>query len=191
MNGNVQQRNLLKGFLTSIDIERVLEIALLILSGALAIVLHARLRIPMNVPGHHGIEFMTIIIAARLASRMKWASSISAIGIGVFILFPVLGFKDPMSGFNYMLPCFAIDFIYNLTRNSKYAKLMLAIGAGLGYMMVPISRILFSLSTGYVFPSFLKHGMVTPVVTFFIFGVLGGLIGTGIYQLIKKIFNKL
>jgi len=191
MNGNVQQKSLSRGFLTNLTIERLLEVLLLVLAGSLAIVLHARLRIPMNIPGHHGIEFMTIILAARLSSKLKWASSISAIGIGIFILFPILGFKDPMSGFNYMLPCFALDIVYNLTRNSKYAKLLLAIGAGLGYMMVPLSRLFFSLSTGYVFPSFIKHGFITPVVSFFIFGLLGGLLGAGIYKLIRNVLNKL
>ena len=112
MNGNVQQRSLLKELLTNRTISSVLEVILLLLAGVLAIVLHARLRIPINVPGHHGIEFMTVIIAARLASKIKWASSISALGIGVFILFPVLGFKDPMMGFNYMLPLFLVDIAY-------------------------------------------------------------------------------
>ena len=120
MNGNVQQRSLLKELLTNRTISSVLEVILLLLAGVLAIVLHARLRMPINVPGHHGIEFMTVIIAARLASKIKWASSISALGIGVFILFPVLGFKDPMMGFNYMLPLFLVDIAYNLNKSEKY-----------------------------------------------------------------------
>lgn len=190
MSGNVQQKNLSREFLTSLTIEKLLEVVLLLIVGALAIVLHARLRMPLNVPGHHGIMFMTIILAARLSSKMKWASSISAIGIGVFILFPVLGFSDPMSGFNYMLPCIALDIIYNASKNIKYRNLLLAIGAGVGYLMVPLSRLLFTLSTGYVFPSFIKHGYVTPLVTFFVFGLLGGLLGTGLYRLGKSILNK-
>lgn len=186
MNGNVQQKSLSREFLTNLTLERVLEIVLLIIAGATAILLHARLRTPINVPGHHGIEFMTIILAARLSSNIRWASSISALGIGVFILFPVLGFSDPMAGFNYMLPCLLLDVVYNLVKNLKYRNLILTIGAGLAYMMVPLSRIIFSLSTGYVFPSFLKHGMITPMFTFFFFGLLGGALGTGIYFLLKK-----
>ena len=190
MNGNVQQKSWLKGFLTDSRVETVLEAILLFLAGVLAITLHARLRIPMNIPGHHGVEFMAIILAARLASKMKWASSISAMGIGIFILFPVLGFNDPMMGFNYMLPCFFMDFAWQNTRNKKYANLMLALAAGFAYMLIPISRLVTTFTTGFPYSSFIKHGYVTPVVTFLIFGFLGGLLGSGIYKLVKRLLHK-
>ncbi len=112
MNGSAQQRSLSRASQTNLNIAKVLEVFLLFLAGVLAIVLHERLRNPINIPGHHGIEFMAVILAVRLSSKMKWATSISALGIGIFILFPVLGFKDPMMGFNYMLPCVFMDLAY-------------------------------------------------------------------------------
>lgn len=190
MSGNVQQKSLLKEYLTNETFSKVLEVIVILLAGTLAIVLHARLRIPMNVPGHHGIEFMAIIVAVRLASKMKWAASISALGIGVFILFPILGFKDPMMGFNYMLPCVFMDFAYNQVKFNKYKNILIAISAGLAYMLIPISRIITTFATGYPYSTFLKHGFITPVVTFFIFGLLGGLLGTGLYKLGKRLFDK-
>ncbi len=190
MSGNVQQKSLSKEFLTNRTLANVLEVILLLLAGVMAIVLHARLRTPINIPGHHGIEFMAIIIAARLSSKMKWASSISALGIGIFILFPVLGFKDPMMGFNYMLPLFLVDIAYNFIKSDKHKNLVIALAAGLGYMLIPLSRIVLMLSTGYPYQTFLKHGFVTPVFTFFFFGLLGGLLGTGIYMGGKKLFSK-
>ncbi len=191
MNGNVRQKNLSKEFLTNLTIERVLEILLLVLSGALAIVLHARLRTPINVPGHHGLEFMAIIVAARLSSKIKWASSISAIGIGIFILFPVLGFSDPMAGINYMLPCLLLDVGYNSIGSMKNRKLVFSIIAGVAYMMIPLSRIIVTLSTGYPYSSFIKHGFFTPLATFFIFGLLGGALGLGLNLLGKRLVKKL
>ncbi len=190
MNGNVQQKSLLRASQTNLSTAKILEITLLFLAGILAIVLHERLRNPINIPGHHGIEFMAIILAVRLTSKMKWAASISALGIGIFILFPVLGFKDPMMGFNYMLPCFFMDLAYNFVPTKKYRNLILVFAAGLGYMLIPFSRLLVTLSTGYPYSSFLKHGFVTPVVTFMLFGILGGLLGTGIFNIGKKLFNK-
>jgi hypothetical protein len=133
---------------------------------------------------------MAIILAARLSSNMKWAASISAAGIGIFILFPVLGFNDPMMGFNYMLPCFFIDFAWQRFKYNKYASLVLSIAAGFAYMLIPISRIITTFSVGYPYASFIKHGYVTPVVTFFIFGLLGGLLGTGLYKLGRSFFAK-
>jgi len=190
MNGNVQQKSLLRASQTNLSTAKILEITLLFLAGILAIVLHERLRNPINIPGHHGIEFMAIILAVRLTSKMKWAASISALGIGIFILFPVLGFKDPMMGFNYMLPCFFMDLAYNFVPPKKYRNLILVFAAGLGYMLIPFSRLLVTLSTGYPYSSFLKHGFVTPVLTFMLFGILGGLLGTGIFNIGKKLFNK-
>ena len=190
MNGNVQQKSLLREFLTNRTLVSVFEIILLLLAGITAIVLHARLRTPLNIPGHHGIEFMAIILAARLASSIKWASSISALGIGIFILFPVLGFKDPMMGFNYMLPCFFLDIVYNNIKSTKFRNAILAIAAGFGYMLIPLSRLITTTITGYPYMSFIKHGTITPIVTFMIFGLLGGLLGTGIYFLGKKLLKK-
>jgi len=190
MNGNVQQKTLSRKYLTNLSIAGILEILLLIGAGVLAIVLHARLRTPLNIPGHHGIEFMAIILAARLSSKIKWASSISALGIGIFLLFPVLGFKDPMMGFNYMLPCFFIDLAYNFIKNNKYRNLFLSIAAGLAYLMVPMSRLITTLTTGFPYSSFLKHGFATPIFTFLLFGLLGGILGTGIYIIGKKLFKR-
>ena len=191
MSGNVQQKSLSREFLTNQTLANVLEVILLILAGVMAIVLHARLRTPINIPGHHGIEFMAIIIAARLSSKMKWASSISALGIGVFILFPVLGFKDPMMGFNYMLPLFLVDIAYNFIKSDKHKNLVIALAAGFGYMLIPLSRIILTLTTGFPYSTFLKHGFITPVFTFFLFGLLGGLLGTGIYLGGKKLLSKI
>ena len=190
MNGNVQQKTLSRKYLTNLSIAGILEILLLIGAGVLAIVLHARLRTPLNIPGHHGIEFMAIILAARLSSKIKWASSISALGSGIFLLFPVLGFKDPMMGFNYMLPCFFIDLAYNFIKNNKYRNLFLSIAAGLAYLMVPMSRLITTLTTGFPYSSFLKHGFATPIFTFLLFGLLGGILGTGIYIIGKKLFKR-
>ncbi len=191
MNGNVQQKSLSKEYLTNNTLASVLEIILLLLAGVMAIVLHARLRTPLNIPGHHGIEFMAIIIASRLSSKIKWASSISALGIGIFILFPVLGFKDPMMGFNYMLPLFFVDIAYNYIKSDKHRNLIMALAAGFGYMLIPLSRIVLTLTTGYPYSTFLKHGFATPVFTFFLFGLLGGLLGTGIYLGGKRIISKI
>ncbi|MDP2722794.1 MAG: hypothetical protein Q8O72_08555 [Bacteroidales bacterium] len=191
MNGNVQQKSLSGSFLTNLTLARVFEVLLLLMAGTLAIVLHERLRTPLNIPGHHGLEFMAILLGARLSSKLKWASSISALGIGVFILFPVLGFKDPMMGFNYMLPCFVLDLAYNsVGQLSKYKKLLLVVAAGFGYMMIPLSRLLTTLVTGYPYASFMKHGFLMPVVLFMVFGLMGGLLGTGIYQVAKKGLSK-
>jgi len=164
----------------------VAEYVILFGLGILAILLHARLRTPLNIPGHHGLEFMAILMAGRVASNIKWASSVSSLGIGFILLFPVFGFKDPLMGFNYMLPGLFIDVFYNLIRHFKWQMLILSFIAGLAYFTIPLSRLFIHALTGYPYSSFLKFGYFIPVVNYFFFGLAGGFTGAGITIAIKN-----
>ncbi len=131
--------------------------------GIIAILLHSRFKSPLNIPGHHGLEFMALMMAGRAASRIPWASSISSLGIGFVLLFPVFGFKDPFMGMSYMLPGFLIDIFYNLTRNFKWQLLILAFVSGLAYFTIPLSRVLIHAVSGYPYSSFVKYGYVIAI----------------------------
>ena len=169
----------------------IAEYAVLFGIGILAILLHARLRTPLNIPGHHGLEFMAILMAGRVVSKIKWASSISSLGIGFILLFPVFGFKDPFMGFNYMLPGLLIDIFYNLTRQLKGQMLILSLIAGFAYFTIPLSRLFIHALTGYPYSSFLKFGYFIPVVNYFFFGLAGGIFGAGISLAIKNKIRKI
>lgn len=158
--------------------------------GIIAILLHSRLRSPLNIPGHHGLEFMALLMAGRTASKIPWASSISSLGIGFILLFPVFGFKDPFMGTVYMLPGFFVDIFYNLSRQFKWQLLLLAVVSGLAYFMIPLSRVLIHAISGYPYSSFIKHGYILPLFSFFIFGMAGGFVGTGITKSIARFFRK-
>ncbi len=169
----------------------IAQYAVLFGIGILAILLHARLRTPLNIPGHHGLEFMAILMAGRVASNIKWASSISSLGIGFILLFPIFGFKDPFMGFNYMLPGLFIDLFYNITRGLKWQILILSLIAGFAYFLIPISRLFIHAFTGYPYSSFIKFGYFIPVVNYFFFGVVGGFFGSGITLAIKNKIKKI
>jgi hypothetical protein len=158
--------------------------------GIIAIMLHARLRTPLNIPGHHGLEFMAILMAGRTASRIPWASSISSLGIGFILLFPLFGFKDPFMGINYMLPGFIIDIFYNLSRQFKWQLFIMAFVAGIAYFTIPLSRLFISAFVGYPYSSFIKYGYIIPMISFFAFGMAGGFVGTGLTQAVVKFLRK-
>lgn len=173
------------------NIPLALEYMLLFGIGIVAIVLHAYLRTPLNLPGHHGLEFMALLMAGRVASRLKWASSISAMGIGFILLFPVFGFKDPFMGFNYMFPGIVIDIVFNIISTGKYRLFILALIGGLAYFTIPLSRLVIHFISGYPYSSFIKHGYLVPLAGFFVFGLAGSFVGTGITKaIIQKIFSK-
>lgn len=192
MNGKLQVKTL-SGRTHSQSLLRVLEILLLVGAGMIAILMHARFKSPLNIPGHHGIEFMAIFIVARMSSSMKFAGTISAVGIGTLLMFNVFGFTNPLMGFYYMIPGITLDILYNSFNklNSKYYAI--ALFSGLAYLTIPILKTLIFISTGIPYLSLLKHGYVVPFAGFFIFGFLGGLAGYAIVKgarSLKKIVNK-
>ena len=168
----------------------LLELLFLAGVGIIAILLHVRFRSPLNIPGHHGLEFMGLMLMGRLSSNLRFASTISSLSIGLMMLFPVFGFKDPMAGFNYMLPGLMLDIFYLAGGNMRKKAVFLAVIAGMAYMTVPLSRLMISLSTGYQYGAFLKHGYLTPFLTWFGFGLAGGLLGTGISNIFTKFLSK-
>lgn len=180
----------ISGLTHSRSLGMLLEVLFLLGIGAVAILLHARFRSPINIPGHHGIEFMALLLLGRVSSNLRFASSISSLGIGLFLLFPVFGFSDPMMGFNYMLPGMFLDISYQLGGKMNTKIWFLAIIAGFSYMMIPISRLLISTFSGYQYLAFIKHGFLVPFATHLLFGLSGGLLGTGVSRIFKKLISK-
>jgi len=190
LNGKQQQKSISGLSLRSSTYAHVFEYVVLFGLGILAILLHARLRTPLSIPGHHGIEFMAILMAGRVASNIKWASSISSLGIGFILLFPVFGFNDPFMGFNYMLPGIILDVYYNLIRQFKWQLLILSLIGGFAYFTIPLSRLFIHAFTGYPYGSFVKFGYFIPFVNYFLFGLAGGFFGSGITLAIKSKIKK-
>ena len=173
------------------NIPLVLEYAILFGIGAIAILLHSRLRTPLNIPGHHGLEFMARLMAGRVASRLPWASSVSSLGIGLILLFPAFGFKDPFMGINYMFPGILIDVLYAFTRRWKWSMVILALISGLAYAMIPLSRLFIHFVSGFPYGAFARHGYFIPFAGFFVFGLAGGFAGAGITSsILKKLHRK-
>lgn len=156
--------------------------------GVIAMLLHQRLRTPLNIPGHHGLEFMALLMAGRAASRIPWAASVSSLGIGLILLFPAFGFKDPYMGINYMFPGILVDILYSVTRQHRWQLLFLALSAGFAYATIPLSRLFIHMLTGYPYGAFAKHGYLATFASFFLFGLAGGFTGAGIT---KSLLNKL
>jgi hypothetical protein len=184
MNGKLQQKSISEVF----QIDRtVVEVLFLAFIGALAIVMRAKLRIPLNMPGHHGFEVMALLLIGRRISKISFASSISTLVAAVFIMLPFMGFKDPFLPLIYLLMGGAIDLIYRYFGKYKENIIFLALLGGIVYMMIPLSRILIHFTTGFPYALFLKVGYVYPVVSHFIFGALGATFAAGLFYSAKRL----
>jgi len=188
MNGNLPQKNSSEQFLNR-SAAIVLEMFMLMMAGAFAIFLHYKLRIPLNIPGHHGLEFMAIFVLIRLGSNIRYAASIASLGVGIFLLLPGMGASNPLHSFGYLIPGLVLDSLYMLGSKRFQMFLLIIFIAGFAYMSIPLSRFFVALFTGYPNPAFLKFGTAYTILSFFFFGMLGGLLGYGMNG-IKTSFRK-
>lgn len=160
---------------------------ILFLLGALAMVVRAKLRIPLGLPGHHGIEFMLLIIIGKQLSKFRFAGAVSAVGVLAMAFVPGFGFSDPFMALVFTVPCLLIDAFWLFFQKYEYKILIAALFAGLAYLSIPLVRTLLSAFTGVVYPSLLK-GLV-PFATHFVFGATGGLVAATIFKFAPKKIN--
>jgi hypothetical protein len=153
--------------------------ALLLLLGAGSVVLPAVLRLPLKLPGHHGLEWMALLMLGRTVSRYRWAGSISGVGAGLTALLPVWGSDDPIFWLTYLLPALVIDLGLPLARRLSAQPWALAALAGLAHGTKPLLRLAFDMAAGWPYGS-LVAGVLYPLALHILFGAIGGLIGIGV-----------
>jgi hypothetical protein len=181
-NGNMYQKNTSKAF--QIDSTNdLLKIGLLLLLGFSALLLRERLKISLQLPGHHGFEFMLLFMAGKTLSRQRYAMSISSIGASASAFLPLFHFGNVFMPITLLLPGLIGDLILNKTGKHNY--LYIAIAGGLAYATIPVSRQIIMVVTGIPFGSLLT-GMIYPVTLHFIFGALGSLAGAAIFGRFSK-----
>jgi len=189
MNGKLSQKTISKAYQTN-TLTVVLEILFLFVLGISAIVVRSYLRIPMGIPGRHGLEFMAFIIIARRISKLPFASVIAMLGATTFMFVPFIGIKDPFLPVIYIIMGIVIDILFFAFRKPYNRLAILSLIGGIAYMVIPVSRIGIYLFTGILESSFVKSGFIIPVISHFAFGVAGSLLGAGLIYSIKRLRNK-
>lgn len=189
MNGSASQKTISKVYQTN-TLSLVLEVLFLIVLGISAIVLRSYLRIPLGIPGRHGLEFMAILMIGRRVSKIPFASVIAMIGATSFMFMPFIGIKDPFLPVIYLIMGIVLDILYFAFKNPTNRLAILSLIGGLAYMVIPVSRIGVYLFTGVLESSFIKSGFIIPLLSHFAFGVAGALLGAGFIFSIKRIRRK-
>ena len=184
MSGRLQQRTISKAFPVNLTILEIIWLAAL---GALAILIRAKLRIPLNLPGHHGLEVMALLLIGRKSSALPVATSISTAVAALFVLFPFIGLSDPFLPVVYVLMGAVIDLIYKLIRVIRENIIFFGLLGGIAYMIIPLSRIFIHLTGLHYYGSIARGGYLYPVATHFLFGAGGALLAAAIVYAAKKI----
>ena len=183
-SGNVLQRSISRVFPNKL-VADITEVLLLMLIGMLAITLHAKLRIPMHLPGKQGIMFMLFIVSARAMSQYGFATSMTCFGASILLFFNAMGFHDPFMPLVYILLGIVMDVLFGLINKFKPSIILIALAGGLSWMFIPIFRLILGSIFGFPYLSLLG-GAAYPLFTHFVFGFVGSLIGAGIISISTK-----
>ncbi len=178
MSTTVLQRSISKAFPNK-SIATAIEILFLLLIGVTAITLHAKLRIPMQLPGKHGILFMALLISARGLSKFPYATTISCMGAGGILLTGVLGFANPMLPLIYLFLGVVMDALFALLSKLSSNIFIISLAGGISWMFIPFARLVFGIFAAFDSKTF-SESLYYPFFTHFIFGYLGALAGLGL-----------
>ncbi len=154
----------------------VLEIAVLALLGVSAVVLHRYFRIPLNLPGRHGVEWMALLVAGRAFSRFRAAGTVGSTSAALFSLLPYWGASgEPLGWLTYWIAGVAVDLVINSWPQLRQSLWALILLGAIGHVTKPLLRALITWVTGLPFHS-LWNGVLYPLLTHLLFGATGGLL---------------
>jgi hypothetical protein len=187
MNGNSSPRKLFG----SIDLTGGLSLGrllwLLSLGVAMA-VLERRFNWSLQMPGHHGIEAMALLMLGRLSCTNRWSATIAAASAAVAA--PALGAEHgPLMPLFYLLPGALLDLGYGLRPRARLFVLYLPLVAALAWASKPALRVLANLTMGMQFGS-LRAGPVYPILTHLMFGFVGGLVAVLLWRMTENVSER-
>ncbi len=175
MNGISSLKNTSKAF----PIEGSLpwwEALLLFGGGVLAVVLHRAYNLSLGLPGHHGIEWIALLIIGRASSRFRGAGTLTSFGASLASAMPFLHGDNSYTWLFYLPPGPLMDLAFRyLPRYAGKLWFMVVLG-GLAHATKPIGQLVVNAMTGWTFGSF-RYGVLYPFYGHFLFGMIGGLLG--------------
>ena len=158
---------------------------LILIAGFAAVALHKVFRWPMDLPGRHGLELMAILIFVRCSMSETYAATLSAIG-GI-LAFSLTGHHFMVDSSILLVQGITIDLLYkNIVQRHMLSLGLLSVVAGLAHLLKPIIKFSYQYSAS-IYSDSLNQGVFYPILTHFIFGFVGGLLGWLAWQAIDNI----
>jgi hypothetical protein len=136
-----------------------------------AVVLH-RVDLSLGLPGHHGIEWMALMILGRASSRFRGAGTLTSLGAAFASTLPFLHGANPFTWLFYLLPGPLMDIAFrylprfankrSTPRSGSVDKLwFLILLGGLAHTTKPLGQLTMNLITGWPLGSF-RYGVLYP-----------------------------
>ena len=149
----------------------------LVLLGLLAGLLQVHLRYPLNIPGHHGLEWMALLMFGRLLADHRCAATIVASGAAASYLVqsPFLALAhDIKPALIFLLTGACTDLLFRYSKNHLPESICAALVSGLAFVSKPMVMYCIFILTGLPIGMFIKHPDYLPFVSHLLFGLTGG-----------------
>jgi hypothetical protein len=156
--------------------------------GVAVAALENAFRWSLQMPGHHGIEAMALLMLARLSCSTPWSATIA--GASAAVAAPVLGADHgPLMPLFYLLPGLVLDLGYRVRPGAHGLVLYLPFVAAIAWTSKPVVRVIANLTMGMQFGS-LRSGPVYPILTHLLFGFVGGLVAVLLWRMTERVAER-
>ena len=172
-----------------LDDDGSLTVLSLVSLGVVAVVAHQYFRFGLSLPGHHGLEWMALLLFGRMQSPQHWAGAKVALGAAAtHVWFVALGPSTlavtPV--FAYLLNGLCVDLLFRYTPGGLPGFVKGILLGGIGFITKPIFLAGTALLFGLQYGSAAKYGYYIPIATHFVFGAIGGICGVGLAAATRK-----
>jgi hypothetical protein len=159
--------------------------ALLVSLGVAIVLLEQAFRWPLQLPGHHGLEAMALLVFGRLSCTNPWSATL--VGASAAVAAPFVGADHGvLMPLFYVLPGIVLDAGYRLwPRLVSQALLFLPLVAAVAFASKPVVRVVANQLFGMPFGS-LRAGPVYPILTHLMFGFLGALAAVLVWRATER-----
>lgn len=153
--------------------------------GVAIVLLEQAFRWPLQLPGHHGLEAMALLVFGRLSCSSPWSATL--VGTSAALAAPFVGADHGvLMPLFYVLPGVVLDLGYRLwPQLIARALIALPVLAALAFAMKPVVRVITNQLFGLQFGS-LRAGPVYPILTHLMFGFLGALAAVLVWRYTER-----
>lgn len=138
--------------------------------GMTAAALHMALRIPLHLPGRHGLEWLAILLLARQAFPQYGAATMAGTGAAALTLL-----FNPLTAPTYLATALIVDLGWHYLPRWRHQAYWLVLLAGLAFAANPLLQLGLE--------PFPLPELGFRLITHFAFGALGGAAGVGIWKI--------
>jgi hypothetical protein len=159
--------------------------AFLVSLGVAIVLLEQAFRWPLQLPGHHGLEAMALLVFGRLSCTNPWSATL--VGASAAAAAPFVGADHGvLMPLFYVLPGIVLDAGYRFwPRLVSQALLFLPLVAAVAFAAKPVVRVVANQLFGMPFGS-LRAGPVYPILTHLMFGFLGALAAVLVWRATER-----